>query len=300
VGDAEPTPVVVSRVHSGFFEKMSIELLEGRAFAESDTAGGPVVAVLNRPAAERFFPEGTAVAGRLWSPVPDSEDLAYEVVGVVGDTKLRNFLGPAEPAIYLHYAQQPYPTGSALLVNTLGDPAQAVPQLHRWLREFEPHLAIVNAISYRDVVRGALYSQRMNAELFTLLAILGLVLAGIGIFSVVSLSVTRRTREIGVRKAIGASAEEVNRLVVGQALVPVAAGLVLGLGVSWMASGLVRSLLYGVEPSDPVGLAGGSLVLLVTAAGAAYLPARRASKVDPVTALRVEKPKPLLLEPPLE
>ena len=111
------------------------------------------------------------------------------------------------------------------MVTTMGDPDQAVPMLHRWLREFEPHLAIVNAVSYREVVRGALFTQRMNAELFSVLAMFGLVLAGVGIFSVVSLSVTRRTREIGVRKAIGASGPEINRLVVRQAMVPVLVGL---------------------------------------------------------------------------
>ncbi|MCJ7629715.1 MAG: hypothetical protein MUO50_15175 [Longimicrobiales bacterium] len=160
--------------------------------------------------------------------------------------------------------------------------------LHRWLREFEPHLAIVNAVAYKEVVRGALYSQRMNAELFSALAVLGLILAGVGIFSVVSLSVTRRTREIGLRKAIGATGGEINRLVIRQALGPVVVGLAGGLVVSMGASRLVRSILFGVEPSDPLGLVGGSVVLLLTATLAAYLPARRAGRVDPVRALKVE------------
>jgi predicted permease len=287
-GMGEPVPTLVATVHTGFFEKLGVEVLEGRTFAEFDTAGGPVVAVLNSPAAELFFPQGNAVASRLSSGVTGAEGQEFEVVGVVGDTKVRYFLSPPEPAIYLHYTQQPYPTGSALLVNTLGSPEQAVPRLHRWLREFEPHLAIVNAITYKDVVRGALYTQRMNAELFSVLAVMGLILAGVGIFSVVSLSVTRRTREIGVRKAIGASSGEINRLVVGQALIPVGAGLFLGILASWGTSGLVRSLLLGVEPTDPAGLIGGSLALLATAALAAYLPARRAGRVDAVAALKVE------------
>ncbi len=287
-GSEEPTPTLTTSVHTGFFEKLGIELVEGRVFSFSDTAGAPMVAVLNRPAAERFFPEGNAVASRLLTAAEGAESRAFEVVGVVGDTKVRDFLIPAEPAVYLHYAQQPYPSGSALLVSTAGSPEQAVPRLHRWLREFEPHLAIVNAISYQDVVRGALYTQRMNAELFSVLAVLGLILAGIGIFSVVSLSVTQRTREIGVRKAIGASSVEINRLVILQALGPVLAGLLLGLLVSWGASGLVGSLLLGVEPTDPIGLAAGSLVLLATAVFAAYLPARRAVRVNPVTALRAD------------
>ncbi len=287
-GADEPTPTLISRVHDGFFEKLGIELVDGRTFSASDSAGGIPVAVLNRPAAERFFPDGNAVARRVWFVTENGEDQEFDVVGVVGDTKVRNFLIPPEPAVYLHYAQQTYPTGSALLVTTLGSPEQAVPMLHRWLREFEPHLAIVNAISYREVVRGALYTQRMNAELFSVLALFGLVLAGVGIFSVVSLSVTRRTREIGVRKAIGATGREINRLVVRQALGPVVVGLVAGLAVSLGASKLIQSLLFGVEPSDPLGLVGGSMILLMTAAVAAYLPARRAGSVDPVKALKVE------------
>jgi predicted permease len=288
-GQDQPTQVPATRVHQGYFGKLGIELLEGRTFAPFDSAGAPPVVILNRPAAERFFPAGNAVASRLWLVSGNGEDQAYDVAGVVGDVKVQNFLSPAEPAIYLHYAQQPaYPTGSALLVTTAGSPERSVPLLHRWLREYEPHLAIVNAITYRDVVRGALYTQRMNAEMFSALAVLGLILAGVGIFSVVSLSVGLRTREIGVRKAIGATAGEINQLVVRQALGPVVVGLAVGLAVALGASKLVQSLLFGVEPSDPVGLVGGSAVLLLTAALAAYLPARRAGGVDAVRALRAE------------
>jgi predicted permease len=287
-GQEEPTRSVVSRVHQGFFEKLGITLLEGRTFAAFDSAGGAPVVILNRPAGQRYFPEGRAAGSTIWVVGGGGEDQGYEVVGVVGDVKVRNFLSPAEPAIYFHYAQQPYPTGSALLVTTAGSPEQSVPLLHRWLREYEPHLAIVNAITYKDVVQGALYTQRMNAEMFSVLALLGLILAGVGIFSVVSLSVSRRTREIGVRKAIGATVAEINQLVVRQALGPVLIGLFTGLAVALGASKLVESLLFGVEPSDPAGLVGGSLVLLVTAALAAYLPARRAGGVDAVRALKGE------------
>jgi len=288
VGDEEAQPTVLSRVHDGFFEKLNIALVQGRTFSAEDTAGGMSVAILNRPAADRLFPDGSAVARSIWFVNEGADDQELEVVGVVGDTKVRDFLAPPEPAVYLPFRQQAYGSGSAILVTTMGDPDQAVPVLHRWLREFEPHLAIVNAVSYREVVRGALYTQRMNAELFSVLAIFGLVLAGVGIFSVVSLSVTRRTREIGVRKAIGASVPEINRLVVRQAMLPVMVGLFIGIAVSIGASRLLESLLFGVEPSDPAGLLGGGAVLILTAVVAAYLPARRAGRVDPVRALKVE------------
>lgn len=287
-GEGESTPTLVSSVHDGFFEKLGVELVSGRTFSSTDTLGAPVVAVLNRPAAERFFPAGAAVSGSLWTGTPSGESRELAVVGVVGDIKVRDFLSPPEPVVFLHYAQQAYPTGSALLVNTRGSPELAVPMLHGWLRDFEPHLAIVNAISYKDVVRGALYTQRMNAELFSILGSFGLLLAALGIFSVVSLSVSRRTREIGVRKAVGASRRTIHGLVVREAMGPVVVGLAMGLAASLALAGLVETLLYGVEPSDPVGWIGGSLTLLLIAGIAAYLPGRRASGADPMKVLRAE------------
>jgi ABC-type antimicrobial peptide transport system permease subunit len=163
-----------------------------------------------------------------------------------------------------------------------------VPQLYRWLREYEPHIAIVNVLPYSEVVRGFLYTQRMNAEMFSALAFLGLVLAAVGIFSVLSLTVSRRTREIGIRMAMGARRGRIARMVVGRALGMVGLGLVVGLSASFAVSGLVRSLLRGVEPTDPLSIAAGVAVLLAAASLAAYLPALRATTVEPVTALRCE------------
>ena len=163
-----------------------------------------------------------------------------------------------------------------------------MPRLYRWLRDFEPYLAIINVVPYKDVVGGFLYTHRMNAEMFSLLAFLGLVLSAVGIFSVVSLAVSRRTREIGIRLAIGAERGDIGRLVIGRALISVGLGLALGLAGALAMSGLVRSLLYGVEPTDPLTLAGGAGVLVLATLAAAYLPARRAAAVEPTTALRHE------------
>jgi ABC-type antimicrobial peptide transport system permease subunit len=128
----------------------------------------------------------------------------------------------------------------------------------------------------------------MNAELFSALAFLGLALAAVGIFSVVSLAVSRRTREIGIRTAIGARRGDLRRMIIARAMTPVTLGLAAGLAASFAASGLVRSLLFGVQPHDPLALAAGAGLLLLVALSAAYLPARRATRVDPVTALRQE------------
>jgi ABC-type lipoprotein release transport system permease subunit len=207
---------------------------------------------------------------------------------MVRDTKTTDFFTEPPPTVYFSYPQHRYPTGSALIVSTIADPDGSVPHLYRWLREFEPHLAIVNVVPYKDVVLGFLYTHRMNAEMFSLLAVLGLLLSAVGIFSVVNLAVSRRTREIGIRMAIGAERGDIGRLILGRSLVSVGLGLVVGLAFSFALTELVRSLLFGVEPTDPATLVGGAGVIVAAALAAAYIPARRATRIEPVTSLRHE------------
>ncbi len=289
-GESDPAPLFYSRVLPGFFEALGIEILRGRGFVEADAAGSRDVAMVNAALARRFFAGGNPVGRRLWWPdaAGDGVDREFEIVGMVDDTRTQDFFAPPPPTVYFSYPQHPYPSGSALMVEAAGDPRAAVPRLQRWLRDFEPHLAIVNVVTYRDVVRGFLYAHRMNAEMFSLLAALALALSAVGIFGVVSLAVSRRTREIGIRVAIGAGRGDIRRLILGRALVSVALGLAVGLAVARALTGLVRGLLYGVEPTDPLTVAAGAAVLVSAALAAAYLPARRAAAVEPTTALRHE------------
>jgi putative ABC transport system permease protein len=288
-GQDEPVSILQSKVVPGFFETLEIDLVSGRSFLDTDDAEAPDVAVINEVLVRRFFADREAVGGRLWEPaIGEETEREYEIVGVVRNAKPVDFLAETPAVVYLPYAQQRYPTGSALLVSTRMDPAQSLPLLHRWLRDFEPYLAIVNVLPYTEVVRGFLYAQRMNAEMFSALAFLGLALAAIGIFSVVNLAVSRRTREIGVRMALGAKRSDVGRLILRRALTPVILGLGLGLIVSLWVTRLVRGLLYGVEPADPLSFAGGAVVLVMVALLAAYFPTHRAATVDPVAALRNE------------
>ena len=288
-GQSDPVSLVYSKVIPGFFEALEIELRQGRGFLESDAAGSHDVAVVNETLARRFFAGEDPVGRRLeWPGADDGADRVFEIVGVVRDTKTEDFFAETPPTVYFSYPQHPYPTGSALMVSTIGDPQASVPRLHRWLRDFEPHLAIVNVVTYEDVVRGFLYTHRMNAEMFSLLAFLGLALSAVGIWSVVSLAVSRRTREIAVRVAVGAERGDIIRLILSRALGSVTLGLALGLVVAFALAGLMRGLLYGVEPTDPFTLAAGAGVLLLTALSAAYLPARRAATVDPKVFLRHE------------
>jgi putative ABC transport system permease protein len=288
-GEDESVSLVYSKVLPGFFEALGIEVLEGRSFVRLDTPDSRDVAIVNRKLAQRFFEGRNPVGRRLWWP--DTEggtNRRFEIVGVVSDTKTEDFFTEPPPTVYFSYPQHDYPTGSALIVSTINDPAASVPHLYRWLREYEPHLAIVNVVPYTDVVRGFLYTYRMNAEMFSVLAFVGLMLSSVGIFSVVNLMVSRRTREIGLRMAIGAEPGDIGRLIVGRAFVSVVLGLVLGLVVSLLLTALVRSLLFGVEPTDPLTFTVGTGILVAAALLAAYLPARRAASVDPIKALRHE------------
>jgi len=286
-GQTDPLNLVYSKVLPGFFEALGIEVIQGRSFSDADTSGAPDVAMVNESLARRFYPEQHLVGRRIRWPA-DGGDRAFEIVGVVRDTKTQYFIADPEPTVYFSYPQHPYPTGSALMVVTHYDPAAAAHQLYRSLREIEPHLAIVNVVSYPEVVSGFLYTQRMNAEMFSVLAFLGLGLAAVGIFSVMSLAVSRRTREIGIRMSLGARRGDIARLIVGRAMIPVALGLPLGMAASLALTRLVRSLLFGVEPADPLTFAAGAGILVAAAMLAAYLPARRGTRVDPLLALRHE------------
>ena len=255
-----------------FLGTLGIPVLEGRDFDPSDEAAAGS-ALLNRSAAALLFPEGGAVGRRIELPDPTGEARSLEVLGVVEDARLQTLLEGPRPTVFLQFRDSVWPTTNALVVRTVGPAdARAAAELRRWLREHAPHMTVVNSVHYGDVVAGALYTQRMNAELFTGLAGLGLALACVGIFSVVSLSVVRRRREIGIRKAVGATEARIRREVVSRALTPVLVGGGLGLLVSLVAARAAQSLLFGVSPSDPVSLAAGVGVMLVTAAVAAWLP----------------------------
>ncbi len=288
-GRREPVTLVYSKVLPGFFETLEMAILQGRSFLRTDTAGAPAVAVVNETLARRFFPGRSPLGRRVWwRGDRGADERSFEIVGVVRDARAQDLLAEPEAMVYFALPQHYSAPGNALLVATTIDPAAAVPALEPWLRAFEAHIAIVNVLPYTDVVRGFLYTQRMNAELFSVVALLALALAAAGIFSVMSLAVAQRSREIGIRVAIGAQPRDIVRLVLTHTLGAVALGLALGLPATFAAARLVGALLQGVEPTDPVSVSGAVAVLVAAALGATYLPARRAVTVDPVTVLRKE------------
>lgn len=286
-GQDEAGPMLYSTVIPGFFESIGADVTQGRRFVDGDSAGTGDVVIVNEALVRRFFDGEVPVGRSLWLPAGDGSQQQFEIVGVSRDIMV-NFLVEPEPLVYFPYAQRTSGTSNALMINTAMDPAAAAPLIARWLRDYEPYLAIINVLPYSEVIQGFVYTQRMNAELFLLLAVFGLTLAAVGIFGVMSLTVSQRTREVGIRMAIGARSSEIGRMVIGQAMIPVAIGLAVGLAASFALTGLVRNLLFGVEPGDPIALVGGTAVLVAAAFVAAYLPSRRAAAVDPAKALRTE------------
>jgi len=284
----DPVSTVVSVGIPGYFRTLGMHVLRGRDFAASDSMGAPDVAILNEAAVRRFFPGGDGIGRQIRQPSPNSSARAYEVVGVVTDARIRSYLAQPEPVVYLTNRQQSYASGRGITVSVNIDPEAAVPRLYRWLRTVEPHMAIVNLVAYTDVVRGHTYVQRMNAQMFSALAILGLILAAVGIFSVTSLAVTQRAREIGVRMALGARREDIGGLVLRRIFWTVALGLGVGLVASYALAGLARSLLFGVGATDPLSITLAALVLLASALVAGLVPARRAAAVDPIRSLEAE------------
>ena len=282
---SEPVRLLAESGRHDFIPTLGLDVLDGRAFDPSDE-GLTHRVLINQSAADRLFPAGDAVGGTLFQLV-GGEERALEVLGVVSDSKVRDLLAGPEPAVFTLFDDETWPTTNSLLIRTRGDASAGIASdLQRLLRAYAPHMTIINVVAFNEIIDGALYAHRMNAELFTVLALLGLALACAGIFSVVSLSVKRRRREIGVRKAMGATEARIRNHMIRRALTPVAVGCVIGLGISLLGARFVESLLFGVSALDPVALGFGVLGLLTASAGAAAIPAWRASRDTVRDALR--------------
>jgi predicted permease len=276
------TPVSFDRVDAGYFEVMKIPLVEGRGFTDHDDEGTPKVAVINQAFARRFWPGGAI--GRTFKR--DNETIT--VVGVARDAKYESLGERLRPFAYYAIRQTGADFHAELLVRTAGDPARLAPAIHAAVREFDPQLPAPAVTTLSATTSAVLFPQRVAALVTAVLGVVGMLLAAVGLYGIVAFVVGQRTREIGVRLALGASTRNVLRLVVGEGMRPVAAGLVLGLLLALGVTRLLRAYLFGVSPLDAITFVGGAAVLMVVALTASYLPARRAAATDPVRALRAE------------
>jgi putative ABC transport system permease protein len=276
----------VNSVTPGWFDTLGLRLIAGRDFGAGDRIGAPPVAIVNR-AFERRFLSGATALGQIVRRAPPAPPVAYQVVGIVDDAVYRSLRAPMEPTIYLPLAQTDESGPSiAISVRTQGGPPQTLVKGVAAALEKEDPSAVLTFRTLEDQVQGSLTQERLVAALAGFFGGLGLLLAAIGLYGVTSQAVTARRAEFGIRMALGASADGVIRLVLKQTGLLVAVGTVAGAALSAWASTYVSTLLYGLEARDPGTFAAAAGLLIAVAAIAAWLPARRASRVNPIEALR--------------
>jgi macrolide transport system ATP-binding/permease protein len=273
-------------VSPDYFETLGIPLLQGRVFREADTADTPRVAIVNDTFARQYWPGGSAV-GRVVYERTLASGRPVEIVGVVADHRLRSVGEPALPAIYSSSTQRA-DTYGVLVARTRGDEAALLEDMRRTLLAMDPDVLFMDNQTMRQQVSATLFPVQAAATLVAAFGGVGLLLAAIGLYGVIAFSVARRTREIGIRMAIGARPADVLSLVLRQGAAIAAVGLLAGVGLAAAATQVVAGVLYGVGVADPVAWGGAVAVLLAVTALANLLPARRAMQVDPVQALRAD------------
>ena len=267
-----------------YFEVVGIPLRRGRGFTRADGVGAPRVLVLSEGAARRFFPNEEPLGKRI----SIQSDSGYrEIVGVVGDVRGFGLAQEPEPQIYLPFAQGPMGDFDVVL-QTSQRPAQLQPLVRQLVRDVSPDTPVRQIRSFDELVMDSVAQQRLYMLLLGLFASVALTLAAVGIYGVLSYGVSQRVREIGVRMALGATMTNVVGLVLRDGLVLTAAGLAAGVVGALSATRLLRGLLHGVSPTDPLAFTAGVIVLGIVGAIACYLPARRAARVDPAVTMRGE------------
>jgi putative ABC transport system permease protein len=259
--------------------------LRGRDFTDHDDQTESRVAIVNETFARRLFPHRDAIGGRFNFSGPDQP--FWEIVGVAADGKYNSLGEDPKPAFYQPLWRN-YTTGVTLVGRTSGDSASAISAFRNELQTLDSTLPLFNVTTLTDQMQLPLFPYRMAAIVLGSFGILAIVLAAIGIYGVMSYVVAGRTREVGVRVALGAARSDVLLLMMKQGMSLALIGLGLGLLAAFGVAQLIVKLLFGVNPTDPVTFAGVALLLALVAALACYLPARRATKVDPLVALRYE------------
>ncbi len=276
---------MASRVSPGYFRAMSTRLVRGRDFTEQDDASSALVAVVNETFARRFWPDGDAIGRQFRHGGPDAP--LVEIVGIVEDGKYAG-LNESPQLYFCRPIAQWYSGMNSLVVRTIGDQATLIAALRDDVRQLDPAMPLATAQPLVRRMAMPLLPARLAASVLGGFGLLALTLAAIGIYGVMSNSVARRTREIGVRLALGAQAADVRRLVVGQGMAMVLVGVVTGLAAALAIMRMTESLLFGVSAADPLTYTAVAALLVGVAALAAYIPARRATRIDPVVALRSE------------
>ncbi len=283
-------------VTPGYFEAMKIPLIEGRFFEESDGPDSPRVIIIDERLAHKFFPDTRAVGKRMWRPTsvealtdPQKGAVYFNIVGVVAGVRLRGLVDVEERvgSYYFPYAQNP-DSGVTFAVKTAGDPGATLGAMRKAINDVDPELPLYDTRTMQERIDSSLTSRRSPMLLSIAFGAVALFLAGVGIYGVLAYLVAQRTKEIGIRMALGSDSKRIFRLVFREGALIVTAGFLVGVACSWLLGRYMESVLYGVRPLDPVVMACVSLTLIVVALLASTLPARRATRVDPIIALRQE------------
>jgi putative ABC transport system permease protein len=265
-----------------YFRTLGVALLKGRVFDERDTYDAPPVAIISQNFARRYFPDREPLGKKIIVG-----RTTREIVGVVGNVKHSSPAEDEAERMYAPHSQNPRGT-LALLIRTAGDPNTLITAAQKAVWEGDPEAAVSTVSTMEQVLAGVISRPRFNALLLAVFAVVAVVLSAVGIYGVISYTVTQHTREIGIRMALGAQAGDVLKLVVGQGMVLTLIGIAAGVAGALLLTRLMKGLLFSVTATDPLTFAGVSVLLSVIALLACYLPARRATKVDPIVALRYE------------
>jgi predicted permease len=279
-------------VTDGYLESMGERVVRGRGIGSADTSDSQLIALVNEELARRYFAGRDAIGGRL-KIGGDPKRPWVTVVGVVADVRHNGITDVVKEKFYIPHTQWHKSIGNpiramSLVVKTATNPSGLVAPIRQEIRSLDPNLPVANVRTMNDVVGATLSSSRFTGFLLVTFAVIALVLSAIGIYGVLSYLVSRRTREIGIRLAIGAGRWQVLRMILGNGLMLALTGVVLGLAVALVVTRSMRTLLYDVSPGDPLTFASVGITLSVVAILASLVPAWRATRVDPVIALRTE------------
>jgi putative ABC transport system permease protein len=287
-----PLPLAEEMTVSGnYFQTLGIPFLAGRTFGGSDGTAGHEVLIINKSMADHFFPGQNPLGKRLQTGDPDPKSPWETIIGVVGDVKYNGLDSPPTPQLYVPYREAGWASfsrGMFVTVRTKGDPLSIVPSLRAQVAALDHNLPLAHVVTMEQRVGTSLDQQRFRTIVLGVFAGLALLLASFGIYAVIAYFVEQRTREIGIRVALGATRGDIVKLVVGEALTMSALGVIFGVAGALIVTRAIRSLLFTVSASDPLSFTATIVLLVAVAMLASYLPAIRATRVDPVVALRYE------------
>ncbi len=281
----EPESAKFNVIDSGYFQTMGTPVLRGREFSEQETVSSSGVVIINETMARRYWPNEEALSKRIRITGPNQRGL--EIVGIVRDSKQSSLGEEPRAAIYVPLGHE-YSPFMHLVVRTATEPQLAISSIRQQILALDPNLPVQNIRTIDEHLRFALYPMRMGAGMLMIFGLVGLLLAAIGLYGVMAFTVARRTHEIGIRIALGAQTRDVLRLVIRQGMVLTLIGLLCGVLVSLAVTRMISGALYGVSATDPLTFILVIVMLMSVALLACYLPARRATRVDPMVALRHE------------